>query len=168
MNTKLKRYAIEQLASTGFVLLDYQTAFKLRPDIWATPTNCMCDMNIGKDDEVALQRLGAMLFTAKEAVHGVAIHGATRSMRELEKRIELIAGIVAMDAASVASFTAKPVRQHPIASNAKPDNTIELQEIAAMELPKHDCALRKNILRARQELVERENIGQIRARGMTS
>ena len=34
MNSKVQRYIVEQLASTGFAILDFQVAFKLRPDIW--------------------------------------------------------------------------------------------------------------------------------------
>lgn len=150
MNSKLRKYTIEQLASTGFVLLDHKVAFKLRPDIWATPTNCMCDMTIWKEDVTALQRLGAMLFTAI-GPHDVVVRGAARSMREIEKRIELCAGLAVMDAVTVETFSVKQKNQQP-GVTVKPDNIAELKELAAMELPMHDCALRKKILRSRQEL----------------
>ncbi|MDD2701576.1 MAG: hypothetical protein PHH36_10090 [Sideroxydans sp.] len=152
MNSKLKRYATEQLASTGFVLLHYQTAFKLRPDIWATPTNCMCDLNIGKEDELALHRLGAVLFKASSSGQNATMCGATRSMIDLEKRIELIAGVTLANVVSVDTFQiVAPKAMAPV----KPDDTTELQAIAEMELPVHDCAQRKRILRARQTLAER-------------
>lgn len=160
MNSKLKRYAIEQLASTGFVLLDYKQALMLRPDIWATPMNCMCDVLLDQQAEIGLARLGAILFEAMVPGENITMRGATRSMRGLAQRIEQITGLVVADAGVVETFSnemaAKLARHQPkIGTPVKADNTAELQEVAAMGLPGHDCALRKQILRARQELTER-------------
>lgn len=159
MNSKLKRYAVEQLASTGFVLLEHTRAFQLRPDIWATPSNCMSDMLLNEKAEIALTRLGARLFVAKVPGERITLRGATRSMLDIGKRIQQITGIVVTEVTMVSTFNdevaAKLLLIHPqITTPVKQVNTAKLKEIAATELPLHDCALRSQILKARSDLAE--------------
>lgn len=154
LNSKLKKYCIEQLASTGFVLLDSRTAFALRGDLWASPNNCVCDLNIDKGVELGLSQMGAMLFQADAA--GIEFRGATRSAMDLCARIEFITGVNVENIRFVDSFVDEHAdKMDRLDAPLKPDNTEELIELAAMELPTHECALRQKILRARSELAER-------------
>lgn len=151
MNSKLRRYAIEQLSSTGFVLLDSKQAFALRPDIWSTLIDCGVDLTLTQKNEIEIQQMNALLFKAD------SLRGATRSTTDLKRRIEYVTGLIIGGVKVVDDFCLSTKSHDPvrIKTPIKQDNISELRELAAKEMPSHDCALRKQILAARQELANR-------------
>lgn len=157
MNSKLRRYAIEQLSSTGFVLLDSKHAFALRPDIWSTPIDCGVDLTLTQKDEMELLRLNVVLFKAVSVGLGLSIRGATRSMRDLERRIEFVTSLIISNVTVVDDFSLSVKSHDPvrIETPIKQDNIEALRALALQDPPSHDCALRKEILRTRQALADR-------------
>jgi hypothetical protein len=151
MNSKLRNYAIQQLAATGFAFLESGIAFKLRPDMWSVPLNCACDMGIGQDDEAELMRMGASLFFANVIGRTAALRGCARSLRDIENRIEFVTGLVVASVVTVETFSEKTKIEPPIKTN----EITEIQKLAAKELPVHNCPLRSQILNARQKLAEK-------------
>lgn len=96
MNGKTERYIIEQLAFTGFCLLDSKIAYELRRDIWATVFNARGDFVRGEILKFLSGLPGVMLLEIQlEGSDGWAIV-AFRSQGALMERIEQITGFKAI------------------------------------------------------------------------
>lgn len=94
MSGKAQAYAISQLANTGFAVLGSQTAFKLRPDLWATAFDAATAFNemprlkafLQAQSGVALYRL---TFVGDDASPTIV---AARCGDDLEQRIHWVTG----------------------------------------------------------------------------
>lgn len=146
MTTKTKQYAHQCLASAGFAIMAPTFAWQLRPDLWASPQDCGVSFASGITAE------GAKRLLARFA-DGTQAPILTRSLDMLEKRIEWVAGqkVVSL------SEPKQPEQGRVIRAPSDVERQAEskranLRDLAAQELPAHDCALRKDILAARSEL----------------
>lgn len=148
MSTTFNTYANGQMASAGFAILSTAWAWKLRPDLWATHQSCAADFRRITVD-------GAHRMRATLDGHDSVIVLA-RSLDDLARRIGWVTGC------AVTSLVPEP-EQAPtdgqaaaVAQQAKDKQAAaalaKTRELAALELPAHDCDLRRSILKARVEL----------------
>lgn len=146
MTTKTQQYAIQSLASCGFAVMRSTVAWQLRPDLWSSAQECGIDFS-GK---VALEGVTRVNVT----LDGIGVVPVlTRSMGHLAERIQWITGYMVLKIEE--EQLATPVQEKPPLTEGQKkaaERLQELKKLAAMELPAHDCALRKDILAARQEL----------------
>lgn len=149
MNSKLKQYAIESLAHTGFVIAESGVALIMRPDIWASPANAASDFSDPGLEPFLTER--GVLFTAT-LEGGKKLHGATRSAHMLAARIEWIVGHVVTGIEMVDSFSARPTVQEPQGAALADDGGAALRALADKEPPSWDCPARKEIMAARKKL----------------
>lgn len=149
MSTLTQRYAAQCMAGAGFAVMDSRIAWQLRPDLWATGEDCA--MSGGwKTSEVS----GTTRLQVNIAGYGLVLVLA-RSTDNLAQRIEWIVGAKAQDiqeAPAVGMQTKTPSPLEEMAWKLAAQKLDKLKELAAQEPPAHDCHLRKEILRARQEL----------------
>ena len=146
MTTKTRQYAIQSLAACGFAVMVPTVAWQLRHDLWSSAQECGFDFS-GK---VALEGVTRVNVT----LDGVGVVPVlTRSMGHLAERIQWITGRMVLKIEE--EQPAAPVQEKPPLTEGQKkaaERLQELKKLAAMELPAHDCALRKDILGARQEL----------------
>ena len=64
MNARVQTYLTEQLAFTGLAILHYETAFRMRPDLWTSLTSAREDLTDAgpKLTSFIEERAGARLF----------------------------------------------------------------------------------------------------------
>ncbi len=146
MTTKTRQYAIQSLAACGFAVMRSTVAWQLRPDLWSSAQECGIDFS-GK---VALDGVTRVNVT----LDGVGVVPVlTRSMGHLAERIQWVTGHMVLKIEE--EQPAAPVQEKPPLTEGQKkaaERLQELKKLAAMELPAHDCALRKDILAARREL----------------
>ena len=145
MTTKTKQYAIQSLAACGFAVMRSTVAWKLRPDLWGSAQECGVSF-----EKVEIE--GTLRLAVTLAGIG-AVPVLTRSLDRLAERIEWVTGI------KVEKIEAE---QPAVVGNAPPaiiasqraaaDQLARTKELAATEPPSHDCALRRDILKARAEV----------------
>ena len=150
MTTKTQLYAIQSLAACGFAVMRSTVAWQLRPDLWSSAQECGIDFS-GK---VALEGVTRVNVTLDGVGVGVGVVPVlTRSMGHLAERIQWITGYMVLNIEE--DQPAAPVQEKPPLTEGQKkaaERLQELKKLAAMELPAHDCARRKDILSARQEL----------------
>lgn len=146
MTTKTQLYAIQSLAACGFAVMRSAVAWQLRPDLWSSAQECGIDFS-GK---VALEGVIRVNVT----LDGVGVVPVlTRSMGHLAERIQWITGHVVLKIEE--EKPSAPVQEKPPLTEGQKkaaERLQELKKLAAEKPPDHDCALRKDILAARQEL----------------
>lgn len=156
---KVSVFVTQALAHSGLALADTALAFKLRPDLWASGQDCAMDFGTAyqKGDlaniatATGAHRLAVRLTGAARPVQVLA-----RSMDNIEKRIEWLAGI---KVASVETWKDAPrPDQTPLAvldaRSIEDDRLRRLRLRAAEDPPSHDCHRRREILKARAELAQ--------------
>jgi hypothetical protein len=146
MTTKTKQYAHQCLAACGFAVMRSEVAWQLRPDLWGSAQEC--GVTFGRVDIEGAQRMTATLAGIGETPV------LTRSTDRLAERIEWVTGIKVEKIE--AEQSAGPVMcAQPFGGEAQRmavDKLARMQALAAMEPPAHDCSLRREILRTREEL----------------
>ena len=146
MTTKTQQYAIQSLAASGFAVMRSTVAWQLRPDLWSSAEECGFDFR-GKVAIEGVTRLNVTL----DGVGVVPV--LTRSMGHLAERIQWVTGRMVLKIEE--EQPAAPVQEKPPLTEGQKkaaERLQELKKLAAMELPAHDCALRKDVLAARREL----------------
>lgn len=144
MTTKTTLYAYQCLAATGFAVMRSTVAWKLRPDLWGSAQDC--GISFARVDIADVQRMTATLAGIGE------VPVLTRSTDRLAERIEWVTGIKVekIDAEHApATDTQRAISE---GQKVVVDKLARLNELAATELPSHDCAIRRDILAARAEL----------------
>lgn len=146
--SKSHTYAAQSLAASGLAVMNWHIALELRPDLWAGAQDCR--LTFQAKHEFA----GTHCLTATLEGYGDVLVYA-RSLDLLESRIEWICGRRVLDLRPTADEP--PPLRHPTLlereAAAKEDGrTAHLRELAAQDLPDHDCRLRDEILAARAEL----------------
>lgn len=146
MTTKTQQYAIQSLAACGFAVMRSTVAWQLRPDLWSSAQECGIDFAC----KVILDGVTRVNVT----LDGVGVVPVlTRSIGHLAERIQWITGYVVLKIEE--EQPAAHVQEKPALTEAQKkaaERLQELKKLSAMELPAHDCALRKDILEARREL----------------
>lgn len=146
MTTKTQQYAIQSLAACGFAVMRSTVAWQLRPDLWSSAQECGIDFS-GKVAIEGVTRLNVTL----DGVGVVPV--LTRSMGHLAERIQWITGRMVLKIEEEQPAAPVQEKKTPTEGQKKAAERLqELKKLAAMELPAHDCALRKDILAARREL----------------
>ncbi len=152
MNSKVSRYLTEGLAFTGCVVVDFQIAYTLRSDIWASAVNASSDFSEASPAKLdqLMERLGARLYVADFADGGSA-RMAARSAHMLAERIEWQTGRAVKMVRVFEPPQPEAVITQPMTRRGQ-ERLENQKELAAMEPPTHDCAARRDILAAREEL----------------
>ena len=151
MNSKVARYLTESLAASGCAVVNSQIAYRHRPDTWATPTNCGGDFSFTPTKlSQIIQRLGAALYDVDFA-DGTSAPVAARSTHMLAERIEWLTGRAVL---AIRPYMAlSPVANATRSMTPRQQERMErLKQLAAQEPPAHDCALRREILAAREKV----------------
>ena len=148
MSTITKRYAAQCLSGSGFAILDSRIAWQLRPDLWASGQDCAMS-------GWAIEVPGTVRISVEIAGYG-RVRILTRSTDNLARRIEWIVGAKVEHLEEV-SEAEKPSDHQvewrsAVAARAEAERLEKLRALAAQELPSHECHLRKEILRAREEV----------------
>ena len=146
MTTKTKQYAIQSLAACGFAVMRSTVAWKLRPDLWGSAQEC--GVSFAK-----VEIEGTLRLTVTLAGVG-AVPVLTRSMDRLAERIEWITG-AKVEGIEEERPTTRDASAQPAAIESQrvaADKLDRLKALAAQEPPSHDCALRRDILKARADV----------------
>lgn len=155
MNSSVGRYITEALASSGLAVLDSRHAYRLRPDIWPTAVQCGCDWT------EALPKLGNFLQQRgvkpfRAAIGGQTAHVAAWTKKDLAQRLTWITGAHVARVAAIELGQLDPPKTAPAAPTSfvdeKMKKRLRREQLAAQEPPAHDCPLRHEILKARDEL----------------
>lgn len=148
MSTITKRYVAQCLAGSGFAVLDSRIAWQLRPDLWASGQDCAMS-------GWAIDVPGTVRMSAEIAGYG-RVRILARSADNLAQRIEWIVGakVEHLEAVSEAEKPSddQAAWQSAVAARAEAERLEKLRALAAQEVPGHECHLRKEILRAREEV----------------
>lgn len=166
MSTAMK-YAHQQLASTGFVILDTEVAFGLRPDLFNTAMEAVFLLGeAGAQNRLTEPSLRAAMYQAELKELGRTVTVLARSRLRLEERITELTGYTVLGLQAKrpddtrpgqAEAAAQAQLEHERRRQAKEAGELaKLRATAAKEPPAHDCPLRREILRARQEVSRRE------------
>lgn len=153
MNSKLSRYLTEALAASGCAVVDYRTAYALRPDIWATPLNAGGDFSYTPEKlDQLLERLGAKLYVVDFA-DGSSARVAARFAHMLAERIEWLTGRAVRKVRTYEAAKPETAATQAMTPRQK-KREAKLRQLAAQEPPTHDCPLLRQILAARAELTQ--------------
>lgn len=151
--SRVQTYIDQQLGATGFVLCEPGIAYRVRPDIWPTLTNCETDFSpmakpVAKS---VLANRAPVLFVFEGK--GRQGYGGCFNPQRLEDRIQELYGIeVTVMVVDSLTKTADHA-QGPAGSIQREQKRIQdLRALANEELPGHDCPRRHEILEARHKL----------------
>jgi hypothetical protein len=149
MNGRFERYLQEQLGTTGFVILDHELAYRLRPDVFGTLGNCRNAFSESvKGIDLYLQQAGVDLYAAKLELAGERFFVASSSPDQLAERIRWIVG-------------RKVVEIVPTASVKQPVAAVQPAQHGGHEIPSWPCNARAQMLAERgktDEKFEKPNI----------
>ncbi|HMN20199.1 MAG TPA: hypothetical protein PKA16_02280 [Ottowia sp.] len=166
MTTALK-YVHQQLASTGFVIIDIEAAITLRPDLFNTGMEAGFLLGEAKArNQFADGNLKVSTYCAELEELGRTVTVLARSRQRLEERITELTGYTVLGLQAERPDDTRP-SQAEVAAQAQLERErhrqakeagelAKLRATAAKEPPAHDCPLRREILRARQEVSRRE------------
>ncbi len=156
MTSKVAKYITESLATCGLAILNSRHAFRLRPDIWPTASECSCDWNHTTTTSALssfLAQRGAQLFSA--TIRDQTVFVVAWSEKVLARRLEWITGAHITQVAVIELGRLNPPKapapDTPLEKERKRQR-LRLEQLAAQEPPAHDCSRRTEILRARREL----------------
>lgn len=167
MSTALK-YAQQQLAATGFAILDATVAATLRPDLFNNGLEAAGLLGEAKrrGGYGSLLRVMTLHVTLEGVDRSADV--LVRSADRLEERIEELTGfaVTSLDRQDISSGPQRRMRQemkeyhaaavaHRRAEIAREDELAKLSALAKQELPSHECARRREILKARRALASR-------------
>lgn len=147
-------YLHQSLASAGFCLVDSEMAATLRPDLFVTVHDASVDISA----MIARQSFGRLLGVGWGLAHleGIdhPVRVATRCTDRLAERIWIVTGRRVLDIHEADPPTPRQVADAsvPAARKVAEDRLAWTRRMAEQEPPVHDCALRREILKAREEL----------------
>jgi hypothetical protein len=149
MSERTTTYALEAAAAAGFAVMHIRVAAMLRPDLYPHGNAC-------RDFSQNITLPGAKAMKVKLDGLGEPVPVLTRSTRRLAERIEEVTGISAFVIGEMVAAPPQALpKGDPLAAEARrrnEDKLAKLRELAAQDLPSHDCSLRHEILAARTEL----------------
>ena len=155
MNRVVEQYICQSLANGGLVVLGLRASIRVRPDLWATSTNC------GGDWSEALPVLPAWAeqhhvrtFSATLA-NGDTVKVLAWNDIKLKERLSWI-GVDAVEITE--AQLAKPDQSPAVGYKGEPrwdEDLVKLASLAREQPPTPECALRTDILKARRILEER-------------
>jgi hypothetical protein len=115
------RYGTEQLASAGFVIFDTKVAMHLRPDLWTTGMECGHDLMRLYSRQVANEYFAPKCVSVTLNLDGIGeVQVLTRSLDQLEKRVEWLTGFRVIPAAVANVRAAKKPLTTPLPPVAAP------------------------------------------------
>jgi hypothetical protein len=141
-------YAFDCIVASGFAVMSPAIAYELRPDLWACVADCARTLNT-QTKIPGTQRL----IVTFEGYGQVLVFA--RSMDSLEKRLEWIVGqpvISIKQAEAIAPTNERPDPLRTEQAAKESDRMEQVRKLAGEALPSHDCALRREIIAARDEL----------------
>lgn len=150
--TTVQTYATQQLAATGFAVIDYRAAMLLRPDLWPS-AGMVCRGEFGQACNQArrLNIPGAKLYRFN--INGIGpVDVLARCADDLASRMRLVMGMTCAELPAGTEEPEPPVvvtNERAILLQAKRN---KLRRLASQEPPAHECSLRRDILAARAEL----------------
>ena len=156
MHRRYEDYIFHSLAACGLAVLDPQHAFLTRADLWSSPHSAVNDFNLA-EIETGIRARGYVIFILTDG-----IPCATRSLRDIEARLEYITGKTVRRVVTVSTFI-KPA-EPKAATTREREGAFEharLRKVAAQTLPDHDCPMRREIMSARRA------VGYAEAEGRT-
>ena len=137
MNSKVQRYIIEQLAGAGFAILDFQVAFKLRPDIWVVSFGARNDFIESQrrlDQYAEIVGVEKLLVTFKDAPEPVRV--IARSDDDLGRRILWLTGRRVLS-----------IVETEFLYKSEPASMVRVPEtVNGKPIPLHPCARRTEML----------------------
>lgn len=162
--SKFVTYAYQQMAGSGFAVLSPQVAATLRPDLFSGGMEASGWLGEAHH-HFAVTRPGVIRLRAKLpelANQAAPVIVLTRSMDDLARRIEQVTGFKVQSLAPDVPAKPKPAPSPVAGRDLAAERLDKLRKLAAQELPAHECAIRKEIIKARQELQrlgEAEGVG---------
>ncbi len=161
--SKFVTYAHQQLAACGFTFLSAKIAATLRPDMFTTGTDAGYELGQASRRNAfsSLPRVTRMVAKLDGMARPLVV--LTRSLDELERRIEHVTGfkVLSLEPEEKASPKMQPAPA-PTRADHLPERLAKLRALASEDLLAHECSARPEILKARQELErmgEAEGVG---------
>lgn len=149
MSSTAKKYAHQCIAGSGFAVMNGIVAWRLRPDLWATGQDCA--MSMGLKDVEGAKKLSVTI----PGIGTVPVFAM--SEKRLADRIEEVTGFAVT---AIEDYHAPTSAAHVPFPNSNQLHAAQhldkLRKLSAMEPPAHECVLRKDILKAREELARIE------------
>lgn len=155
-------YAQQQLASTGFVLVDSVLASELRADLFPSGLDASTQFAEARQRNAFTGLRGSLVrLTATIAGRSNPVELIARSTDRLQQRIRELTGYEVTSlkpAAPVEAEAERAARQaragQSAGEHASQIRLAKLRQVAQQELPLHDCPLRRDILGARRTLAQ--------------
>ena len=163
--SKMSDYIEQQLGAAGFVLCNATIAYRLRRDMWSGRTGVEVS---GEDARKHLATLASQepltLFTFSG--EGLTGFGATFNAENISERVQQTFGLKLkfMLMNSFPEPAPAPDMQEPKRLARWQERLDKLNKLAAQEPPSEDCALRREILEAREILASPELMARERQR----
>lgn len=157
--SKFVTYAYQQMAGSGFAVLSPEVAATLRPDLFASGNDAAGYLSQANAHRQFHGLRGVSRLVAK--IGGVANQGApiivlTRSMDDLERRIEQVTGFkvigIEPEVSTMQSAAATVTPSPAAVLDHEAERLDKLRAMATRELPNYHCTDRTEILKARREL----------------
>lgn len=148
MDTRSTWYAHQCLAASGLAVMNWQIAWELRTDLWASAQDCRLTFSPAQNIEGA-RRLVATFPTYGE------VQVYARSLDSLEQRVGWIVGeapTAIVDWQPEVPAVSQKVAAKREANRKEIERLDGLRGLAAEDLPSHECQARRDILAARHEL----------------
>jgi len=155
--SKATDYVAQSLASAGFALVDGEFARTLRPDLWHDGIQAAGDIGEAIRHNALMGLHGVLWGVATFEGSGRPVPVVTRSTDALATRIQWITGrkVLRLEQAEAPAARPKAAQPGAVTQDAawvEAQRIERLRKLAAQEPPEHGCALRTEILRAREEL----------------
>lgn len=145
-------YVYQSLGGAGLCFVEAGMAIQLRPDLFPSANNAGSAMPEAK---TLCRRQGAKPY-AVAFENGAKVECWAMSPLQLAQRIEWLTGLEVAEAVPIINVPDEPAMQpSPYATeqaNRQKERAAEMKKLAAMDLPKHECDLQRQILSARREL----------------
>jgi hypothetical protein len=156
--SNVSTYAIQQLAATGFAIINHVAAMTLRPDLWPNAGMvCRGEFGQARNQANRLNIQGAKVFMA--SIEGIGqVDILARCPDDLAQRVWLILGVPVEMLPTLTDPLPTPAVPAVDRGNKNLERMEKLRGLAAQELPGHDCSLKRGILAARAELASLEPV----------
>lgn len=151
--SKFVTYVHQQLAACGFAVLSGTIAATLRPDMFATGIDASSELGEANRRNAFTSLPRVMRMVVKLDGLALPLVVLTRSLDDLERRIEQVTGfkVLSLEPEEKASPKMQPAPA-PTRPDHLPERLAKLRALAAQELPTYECSARTEIIKARQEL----------------
>lgn len=160
--SKAAKYIHEALASGGFAVIDAEVAATLRPDLWSRGgAEAGGDLLLLRRTNQLVGLRGVHRMTVRLRGIDRDLLVLTRSLDLLDRRIQWVTGREVVALEHEIQAPAAPARNDLTAGaarRAEEDRLRALRALAEQEPPSHDCSLRREILRAREEVARLDRV----------